>query len=103
MEAISGQYHNFDDQHDRMTTLVNVSDDAVKRAKKVNDTVQKIAANISLLSDEAAKLKGYAGEGIRNITDDGVFIPFFLQYTVVSQNSSFFLCLNFKGYFRSII
>uniref|UniRef100_A0A915Q449 Uncharacterized protein n=1 Tax=Setaria digitata TaxID=48799 RepID=A0A915Q449_9BILA len=67
---ISEQYQSFDDQHDRMTGLISVADDAEKRAKNVHQKMREISIEIDTMHDAVSKLKGFAGEGIRNITDD---------------------------------
>ncbi|KAM3721816.1 Laminin subunit [Dirofilaria immitis] len=68
--AISEQYQSFDDQHDRMTGLISVADDAEKRANDIYQTVREISDEINTMSDAVSKLKGFAGEGIRNVTND---------------------------------
>ncbi|EJW75442.1 hypothetical protein WUBG_13649, partial [Wuchereria bancrofti] len=68
--VISEQYQSFDDQHDRMTGLISVVDDAEKRAKNVYQKMQEISVEIDTMSDAVSKLKGFAGQGIRNVTND---------------------------------
>ncbi|CAG9529626.1 unnamed protein product [Cercopithifilaria johnstoni] len=68
--AISEQYQSFDDQHDRMTGLISVADDAEKRAKNIHEKIEEIALEIDTISNAVSKLQGFAGEGIRNITND---------------------------------
>ncbi|VDO43357.1 unnamed protein product [Brugia timori] len=68
--GISEQYQSFDDQHDRMTGLISVVDDAEKRAKNVHQKMQEISVEIATMSDAVSKLKGFAGQGIRNVTND---------------------------------
>ncbi|VDK84796.1 unnamed protein product [Litomosoides sigmodontis] len=68
--AISEQYQSFDDQHDRMTGLISVADDAEKRAKNVLQKMKEISVEIDTMSDAVSKLQGFAGEGIRNTTSD---------------------------------
>lgn len=74
---VSGeQYQSFDDQHDRMTGLISVVDDAEKKAKNVHQKMQEIAVEIDTMSYAVLKLKGFAGEGIRNVTNDGKLSTF---------------------------
>uniref|UniRef100_A0A1I7VMW8 Laminin alpha 1 chain n=1 Tax=Loa loa TaxID=7209 RepID=A0A1I7VMW8_LOALO len=68
--AISEQYQSFDDQHDRMTGLISVADDAEKRAESIHQKMQEISVEIDTMSSAVSKLKGFAGEGIRNVTND---------------------------------
>uniref|UniRef100_A0A0R3RFI4 Laminin subunit alpha-2 n=1 Tax=Elaeophora elaphi TaxID=1147741 RepID=A0A0R3RFI4_9BILA len=68
--AISEQYQSFDDQHDRMAGLISVAGDAEKRAKSVHQKMQEISIEIDTMSDAVSKLQGFAGEGIRNVTND---------------------------------
>lgn len=60
-----------------MTGLISVADDAEKRAKTVHQKMQEVSVEIDTMSNAVSKLQGYAGEGIRNITNDGM-----LQYFV---------------------
>ncbi|VDN06764.1 unnamed protein product [Thelazia callipaeda] len=68
--AISEQYQTFDDQHDRMMGLMSVAEDSEKRSKAVHQSIQQIFTEVNAMNDAVSKVKGFAGEGIRNITDD---------------------------------
>ncbi|OZC06693.1 hypothetical protein X798_06324 [Onchocerca flexuosa] len=68
--TISEQYQSFDDQHDRMAGLISVADDAEKRANDVHQKMQEISIEINTMSDAVSKLKGFAGEDIRNVTNE---------------------------------
>uniref|UniRef100_A0A0M3K8A8 Laminin alpha chain (inferred by orthology to a C. elegans protein) n=1 Tax=Anisakis simplex TaxID=6269 RepID=A0A0M3K8A8_ANISI len=67
--AVGDQYQIFDDQHDRMTGLVNVAADAEERAEDAHNKAEELVAQIAEIDEETAKLKDFAGQSIRDATD----------------------------------
>lgn len=83
-----------------MTGLISVADDAEKRAKNIHQKMKELSIEIDTMSDAVSKLKGFASEGIRNVTDDGkldyyTFEKFFfirnLKENVISEIAKSFL------------
>lgn len=72
------QYQTFDDQHDRMTGLVNAAGDSEDRAKGVLEKANKINAKIKEVDESVSNLKKFASESIREIIDNGKSILFFI-------------------------
>lgn len=76
-----------------MTGLISVAEDAEKRAKNVHQQMREISSEIDTMSDAVSKLQGFAGEGIRNITNDGKLdystIRKLLPYNIVKSVNGF--------------
>ncbi|VDK54679.1 unnamed protein product, partial [Gongylonema pulchrum] len=53
-----------------MSGLKNVAANAKEQAEEVNQKAQELIVEINTMSDAVSKLKGFAGEGIRNVTND---------------------------------
>lgn len=65
------QYQTFDDQHDRMSGVVDVANDAENRVESTKTEVDKLATSIVEMNTTVALLESFAGTGIRDVTDKG--------------------------------
>uniref|UniRef100_A0A915BQN1 Laminin subunit alpha-2 n=1 Tax=Parascaris univalens TaxID=6257 RepID=A0A915BQN1_PARUN len=68
--TVGDQYQSFDDQHDRMTGLVNVAADAEERADYAKNKAEELATQVDEIDLSASKLTNFAGQSIRSATDD---------------------------------